>query len=315
MKSMHFLFYRPRLIKIALSLVFVLCFGAIIEISGYSLFALSQSESVPQKPNISCVLEFADASGDESDIFVSGQPQIVIRNHGPVTARSINWNAKVFRYDFKIGDITAVAIQGDAILNHRITGKDLIPYGELRSPAIELIGDNLLAVYIINIDFYDQTVKHSFSLVKNFFVEKDKVFSGSEFENDLRYAPVMHKINAFKRMTAAVATSANVGIKEAGPGETTRISVDPVPDNVLQTGEPLGLVEQESLHMQVFYVYRAGGTGPLRSITSGAELKSGDHYKIYFRASMACYMPTSIRSTPVGRLLDCFQWIDLMAFC
>jgi hypothetical protein len=48
--------------------------------------------------------------------------------------------------------------------------------------------------------------------------------------------------------------------------------------------------DDKPLSIQASYVYRAGGTGPLLPITSGGELNSGDHYKIYFKANQDCYV-------------------------
>jgi hypothetical protein len=49
-------------------------------------------------------------------------------------------------------------------------------------------------------------------------------------------------------------------------------------------------VTVQPLFIQVNYVYRAGGTGPLQPIRQGQALRSGDHYKIYFSPSRDCYV-------------------------
>ena len=52
----------------------------------------------------------------------------------------------------------------------------------------------------------------------------------------------------------------------------------------------MGQNEKMPLSVQVYYVYRAGGTGPLLPIPSGGELNSGDRYKVVFRANRDCYV-------------------------
>jgi hypothetical protein len=77
---------------------------------------------------------------------------------------------------------------------------------------------------------------------------------------------------------------------------------DSVPKNQNQTHAPGSqsspIVVQEKLpvpasvplSVQVNYVYRSGGTGPVRPIRNDDELRSGDHYKIFFTTSRDCYV-------------------------
>ena len=62
-------------------------------------------------------------------------------------------------------------------------------------------------------------------------------------------------------------------------GKQTNIPADPSPANAFKKVIPPGAEKQKPLYIEVFYVYRAGGRGPLRPIKRGEELKSGDHYK------------------------------------
>ena len=54
--------------------------------------------------------------------------------------------------------------------------------------------------------------------------------------------------------------------------------------------EPSEVVASVPISIQVYGLYRSGGTGPLLPITSGGEMKSGDHYKVYFRANRDCHV-------------------------
>ncbi len=44
------------------------------------------------------------------------------------------------------------------------------------------------------------------------------------------------------------------------------------------------------LNFQINYVYRSGGGGPLKPLVDGAELQTGDHYKIQFTPEESAYV-------------------------
>jgi hypothetical protein len=98
---------------------------------------------------------------------------------------------------------------------------------------------------------------------------------------------MMRTLNRYVQAQAPTAGSAQgIHAKSDSDPQTTVASS---PDSGFQKSDRPGSAAQDPLFIQLFYVYRAGGRGPLKSIKGGEELKSGDHYKVYFRTSRDCY--------------------------
>ena len=133
---MHFLFSQQRSKKIILILATVLGFYAIVEFSGYDPLAIFQNKIVNEGLTVSCALEFSNKTGHQSELSAKRHPGIVIRNQGPTTAILVNWESMVFRYDSEKDDINALAIQGRPDVDNTLSGKEIIPSGELRYPTI-----------------------------------------------------------------------------------------------------------------------------------------------------------------------------------
>ena len=49
-------------------------------------------------------------------------------------------------------------------------------------------------------------------------------------------------------------------------------------------------VDPDPLSIQGYGLYQRGGSGPLLPITNGSEMRSGDQYKVYFRANRDCHV-------------------------
>jgi hypothetical protein len=54
--------------------------------------------------------------------------------------------------------------------------------------------------------------------------------------------------------------------------------------------EPVKRVASVPLSIQVYGLYRSADAGPLLPIAPGAEMNSGDQYKLFFRANRDCYV-------------------------
>ncbi len=80
---------------------------------------------------------------------------------------------------------------------------------------------------------------------------------------------------------SAASPSSESDLRTRGPAGTVKIA--PEPGNA--TAKPASLSPQDSaksLNFKVNYVYRPGGQGPLKPLSEGSVLNSGDHYKIQF---------------------------------
>lgn len=83
--------------------------------------------------------------------------------------------------------------------------------------------------------------------------------------------------------------SANTGLTTRGPAGTVKITPEPGGATV----KPASLSTPSSsnaLNFKVNYVYRPSGQGPLKPLSEGSVLNSGDHYKIQFTPAEDSYV-------------------------
>lgn len=82
--------------------------------------------------------------------------------------------------------------------------------------------------------------------------------------------------------------TSDTDLKTRGPAGTVKIAPEPGG----ATPKPASLTPQagKPLSFKVNYVYRPGGQGPLKPLTEGSVLNSGDHYKIQFTPAENSYV-------------------------
>ena len=275
--------WQLLLVVVAAAVAVAILLLAISEFSGFSLRDLLSKQSVHAEPNITCALVFPTETEDQN-------PEVVIRNDGPVKAVSIYWDVKVYQYDLVIDDITACAMLGSGSRDHTFFHKKINPSEEFRHSTIGLSGENVLAIYLISGFYYVEPNTQPFNLKHYYFVENNRIKDSIQFKKDSRYNDLMQKIEVFDISQSSASLGIDVHDANATPDKPTVALVPESPVKEVHGGESPESPIVKPLSIKAFYVYRAGGTGPLLPITSGGELNSGDHYKIYFKANQDCYV-------------------------
>ena len=256
---------RKHVTLAVISIAAILGLYALAEWSGYGLRSLMQGKSSGRQPLLTCSMAFAHEGESHKTLTAAHNPDIVIRNPGPFKALSVAWKARVYRYDALKQAITAFAIQDPRKLGQTDFQKEIPPSDELRHATMGLPGDHIVAVYFVRVDYRIEAKQAPTQIENVFFVTDGTIYDGSQFRSDPRYAAIMQAIRSFD-----------------GPSTTP-------PAQGEQIDQRTDAVQQPPLSIQVYGVYRPGGTGPLLPITDGTAMNSGDHYKIYFRANRDCY--------------------------
>ena len=248
-------------------LIIVLLLGlyAIAEFSGFGIRTILFGTNRLPKPQLTCSMAFSDKDENRETLSAKHNPAIVIRNQGPVKIESVAWTARVYRYDTEKKAVTAFATQDPRKRSPADLQKELLPSHELRQTVIGLPGKHIVAVYFVSIDYRIAAAQEPSQLKVVFFAVNQNVYDANQFQSDERHGSIMQAIRSFDR------------------------SLAPQPPKANEKGERTSAVKQPPLSIQVYGVYRSGGTGPLLAITDGVEMSSGDHYKIYFRANRDCY--------------------------
>lgn len=277
--------------QLILSVVAIVGFIATVsEFYGYGRHDIFAKKKVHSKPEITCSLEYPTHTEDDKGVHNKRNPDVVISNRGLLKASSISGNVKVYRYDSEKDDITAAAVQSLKTVDHAISGHELKALGELRHSTLGFPGENLLAIYIISVDYYVEPNMQPVNLINYFFVENHQVENRSQFQKDARYDHIMQKLRNFDISQEPTSPTMGVGQATVTKDKPTSAPIPPPPAALAPKKTPSEPPILETLSAQVQYVYRSGGTDPILPIRNGEELNSGDHYKIFFRANRDCYV-------------------------
>jgi hypothetical protein len=121
-------------------------------------------------------------------------PDIIINNNGPVSALSVSGNVDAYQYNLQKDAITGYAYQGMKNFDHTFAKEELRPFEDLRHPTMGMVGENILAVYIIDLVFHAGTEMEQFERKFLFFVENKEIRDEAQFKKDSRYAHIMQKL-------------------------------------------------------------------------------------------------------------------------
>ena len=253
-------------IKIPVAIIAcILGLYALAEMAGYGIRGLFPGKKEGRQPLLTCSMDFADENKTRKTLSAKHNPDIVIRNQGTRKAVSVTWKARVYRYDIVKQAITAFAIQDPQKLGQADLHKELQPTEALRQATLGLPGDDIVAAYFVSVEYRTEAGKAPSQLNAAFFVVHQTIYDETQFQADRRYDSIMQAIRAFNQSSAPQ------------PSESKKKSLS------------TAVVRKPPFSIQVYGVYRSGGSGALLPITNGTEMNSGDHYKIYFRSNRDCY--------------------------
>jgi len=148
----------------------------------------------PPVPDITCTMEYPIKAEEDKVFRDKHNPDIIISNNGPVSALSVSGNVNAYQYNSQKDAITGYAYQGMKNCEHSFAKEELKPFDDLRHPTMGMTGENVLAVYIIDVVFHVGTEMERFEREFRFFVEHKEISDEAQFKHDSRYAPIMQKL-------------------------------------------------------------------------------------------------------------------------
>lgn len=286
-KKASFFFFWEHSLQLAKIVIAIIVFiAAMFTLDGYSLGDLVGPREAHSTANITCSLEYRDETENTNKRTLN----IVITNHGRIEIVSMSVDVKVYQYDSEKNVITAVAIQGQKSFDEAFHAQKHKTFDELRCSTLELSGKNVLAVYVVSVTYQTEPNMPPVILESHFFVENQTIKDRTKFEKNERYNLVMQRLQAFDHPQEPSSPATGADHPRTKVGEPTAAPVITPPTAVGKKDTPSRPPIIKPLSVQVNYVYRAGGTGPLLPIKSGEDLSSGDHYKIFFNATRDCFV-------------------------
>jgi hypothetical protein len=177
--------------------VALIVFGsAIAEFSGYSLKDIwRRIQRV--KPNISCVMEYPIKVENDKIFRNKRNPDVVIKNEGPIKVVSLTGKIKIYVYNTKEDKITNFIDTRCGGFNHSLSAQELEPFKEIRDSCLSVKGEDLITIYFVNVNYYQESMMELFTIQEYFFMENRKIIENNEFKKDVRYNQIIEKIKSF----------------------------------------------------------------------------------------------------------------------
>ena len=170
----------------------VLFLAGLAEFTGFSL--RDMLSKAPLVPDITCTMEYPIKVEEDKVFRDKHNPDIIIINNGPVSALSVSGKVNAYQYDCQKDAITGYAYQGMKNLDSAFAKDELKPFEDLRHPTVGMTGENIIAVYIIDVVFHIGTEMERFEREFRFFVEHKEISDEAQFKKDNRYAHIMQKL-------------------------------------------------------------------------------------------------------------------------
>jgi hypothetical protein len=177
----------------------VVFLSAIAELTGFSL--RDMLSKAPLVPDITCTMEYPIKSEEDKVFRDKHNPDIIISNNGPVSALSVSGNVNGYQYNSQKDAITGYYYHGMKNFDHAFAKEELKPFDDLRHPTMGMTGENILAVYIIDVVFHIGTKMERLEREFRFFVERKEISDEAQFKKDSRYAYIMQKLGDFDLST------------------------------------------------------------------------------------------------------------------
>jgi hypothetical protein len=150
------------------------------------------------KPEISCSMENPTKFENDKYFRDKRNPNIIVRNNGPIKAVSVSCDIKIYDYNLAQNKIVAYVETGFRSFAQAFFAQELKPFDELRRSTLVTKGKNILGIYVVKVNYHRESDMKPFSLQKYFFIENGKIIENSEFKKDERYDRVIGKLKAYK---------------------------------------------------------------------------------------------------------------------
>lgn len=179
-----------------MAIIFI--FANVAEFSGFSLKDLLGWSKQNLKPEISCSMEYPIKKENDKYFRNNRNPDIVVRNNGPIKAVSVSCDIKIYQYDLSKNEIVQFVDMGFKTFDHAFSAQELKPFDELRHSAIGLSGKDVLALYVVKVDYHRDPKMKPFTLKEYFFTKNKEIIGNNEIKKDKRYEQIIEMVNTYQ---------------------------------------------------------------------------------------------------------------------
>ena len=149
------------------------------------------------RPDISVSMEYPIKVEEDKTYRDTTNPDVIIRNNGPIKAVSLSDDVKIYTYNTEQKEIVNYADFGVEGFGHEISAKELEPFDHIKHSTIGVSGKNVIAVYVIDVVFHRESDMERFTLNDIFFTQNKDICSNVEFAKNEHYANIIQKIKEF----------------------------------------------------------------------------------------------------------------------
>jgi len=149
------------------------------------------------KPKISCYFEYPiKVEGDKVE-RTKKNPDIVIKNDGPIEAVSLSADIKIYVYDEQKEMVVQFVDCNFKGFDDVILAQELLPFKDIRQSCIGFNGSNSVAVYSVSVKYYRESNMEPFSLEEHFFTKKREIITAQELKESGKYEKIIEKVKSF----------------------------------------------------------------------------------------------------------------------
>jgi len=150
------------------------------------------------KPDVSCLMEYPIKIENDKYFRNKRNPDIVVKNSGPIKAISVSCDIKIYQYDLARNEIIRYLDTGFKSFDHVFSAPELKPFDELRHSTIGLTGKDTLAIYVVKVNYHRELDMKPFTFEEYFFTENQKIMDNNDFKKDGRYDRVIEKVKTYQ---------------------------------------------------------------------------------------------------------------------
>jgi len=152
----------------------VLAFLMLVLTASWYLYSAGESKKLHHqhlKPEISCQMEYPIKVEGDKVFRNKSNPDIIIKNNGPIIALSVSCDLKTYVYHRKRDEVTTLFDYGFKGFTHAVSAQKLEPFSEVRYSCVGVNGEDLTAVYSLSITYHRESDMEPFSIREYFFTE------------------------------------------------------------------------------------------------------------------------------------------------
>ena len=175
-KNAKFLFCWQHIWQPFICIVFILsALATISEVTDYSLKDIIGWFKHDLKPDISCVMEYPIKTEPGKIYRNTKNPDIIIKNNGPIKAVAITVDLKVYVYNQLDDSIIIFFDMGFRSFDHFLSAQELKPFKELKKSVIGH-GGKEIKIYYVEVKYHHESnMKRNISMKMRHTIQEIKL--------------------------------------------------------------------------------------------------------------------------------------------